>query len=130
MADRKKRFGISSESEKMQARKEKFGLNTEDQRKEKLAARAKRFGMTQSADPSSLMTDSLKRKRMERFGIVDNDDRVAKRKKRFGMSESKLPSLPGKKNNKQELTEAQKKRQDRFGTGSQISDDIIAKRKA
>merc|ERR1719198_2418727 len=84
----------------MKARQARFGTAAKATgiSKEKLAARAKRFGIPASADPSKLVTDELKRKRMERFGIVDQEERVAKRQKRFATGNKKsadtLPPLP------------------------------------
>merc|ERR1712037_36461 len=86
LAERKARFGITSSEEKMEARKARFNTGNElGISKEKLAARASRFGLPKNADPSKLVTDDLKRKRMERFGIVDQEEQMAKRQKRFGL---------------------------------------------
>merc|ERR1719244_1712588 len=95
MAARKARFGITSTEDKVKARQERFGtVKSAGISKEKLAARAKRFGVPASADPSKLVSDELKRKRMERFGIVDQEERVAKRQKRFATGAKNSDTLP------------------------------------
>merc|ERR1719192_1069616 len=78
MAARKARFGITSTEDKMKARQERFGTKSGGISKEKLAARAKRFGIPASADPSKLVTDDLKRKRMERTQVESHRENFSK----------------------------------------------------
>merc|ERR1719464_2715157 len=98
MAARKAKFGTTAPTDKLSARKARFGMTGGDDEKNKLSARAQRFG-TGGADPSSLLSDEKKRKRMEKFGVVDPDAQAQKRQKRFGMGSSVLPALPSGKGN-------------------------------
>merc|ERR550525_2322140 len=74
-----------------------------------------------SADPSTLVTDDLKRKRMERFGTVDPSERLAKRQKRFSTGNEKgdtLPPLPKTDKEKEEAKKKMEERKNRFKTGT------------
>merc|ERR1719462_464502 len=107
----------------MKARQDRFGTAAKAGiSKEVLAARAKRFGIPASADPSKLVTDELKRKRMERFGIVDQEERVAKRQKRFATGKKNksdtLPPLPVSDKAKEEAKKKMEARKQRFNTST------------
>ncbi|OEH78949.1 sap domain-containing protein [Cyclospora cayetanensis] len=81
-----------SEEEKLAARKAKFGIKTD---KDKLQERAKRFGLSPSSAaastqgilgmPVSTEEAEKRKKRAERFGIVDEEERKRKRAERFGI---------------------------------------------
>merc|ERR1719198_1670323 len=105
----------------MKARQARFGTAAKATgiSKEKLAARAKRFGIPASADPSKLVSEELKRKRMERFGVVDQEERVSKRQKRFATGSKKadtLPPLPVSNKAKEEAKKKMEARKQRFNT--------------
>merc|ERR1711879_959983 len=112
---RQARFGTTSEETKMAERAKRFGTkglqNSDFLSKNRLAARAQRFGLPSKADPSLLVTDEKKRKRMERFGIVEPEERLSKRQKRFGSGKNELPGLPTAS---PEELERMKKRKERF----------------
>merc|ERR1712034_291469 len=100
---RKEKFGTQTEEDKMQAQKKKFGVVSQAdkiaQRKDRfktskksnpaginmsedaMAKRRARFGVVETAP---ILTEAKKRKRMERFGMKDENERLAKRVKRFG----------------------------------------------
>jgi hypothetical protein len=124
LAARKARFGITSADEKMKVRQARFGTAAKATgvSKEKLAARAKRFGIPASADPSKLVSEELKRKRMERFGVVDQEERVSKRQKRFATGKKNksdtLPPLPVSDKAKEEAKKKTEARKQRFNTST------------
>merc|ERR1711964_98739 len=112
MEARKKKFGVVSQADKIAQRKERFDTGTSaasnpagiNMSEDALAKRRARFGVTQTEPPFAgstlphfqyfqysmkrpeILTESKKRKRMERFGITDDGERLAKRVKRFGSS--------------------------------------------
>lgn len=134
VAARKARFGTTSTDDKIKERQARFGTTKGSKlgiSKEKLAARAKRFGIPPSQDASKLVSEDLKRKRMERFGIVDPVKRLSKRQKRFATGDSKpktLPPLPKTDAEKEAAKKKMQARKDRFTTTT--SDDKMKARQA
>merc|ERR1712034_93654 len=86
-ASQKKKFGVVSQADKIAQRKDRFktskksnpaGINMSE---DAMAKRRARFGVVETAP---ILTEAKKRKRMERFGMKDENERLAKRVKRFG----------------------------------------------
>ena len=67
-------------------------------------ARLQRFGI--DAPPSMLAADDLKRKRMEKFGTVPEEDAVKKRREKFGTTT---------------VEDTIRKRQEKFGTLPEVT---------
>merc|ERR1712034_305877 len=104
MQARKKKFGVVSQADKIAQRKDRFkgtsgsnpaGINMSEDAK---AKRRARFGVVET---EPILTQSKKRKRMERFGMKDESQTLAKRVKRFGsnldvVAEVKNPAFADK----------------------------------